>query len=395
MPRTRWITVSAAVLACGLLLDRSAAAETPPAVAPQPAVPQISQAEITRHIQFLASPDMRGRSGPTARKAAEYLREHFQKAGLSPLFDNDFFQPIPAAAGGSSPDLGRNVGGWLPGTDASLRDEFLIVSAHFDHLGVRNGKVFPGADDNASGVAMLLELARVFGSAKLKPRRSVAFVGFDLEERLLWGSRWFAAHPPRPLNKLALFVTADMIGRSLGDLDLPTVFVLGSEHAPLLQQTLDTVDIPEKLEVARLGIDLVGTRSDYGPFRDRRIPFLFLSTGEHPDYHTVRDLPDRVDFDKTTRVTQLCRRIVAHVANAERRPVWTDEVQPSLEEARAVHRITTLLTQKKQGKLTVGQQLLISFVNTRTRQIIDRGQMTASERTWLTRMSQLLLLSVF
>jgi len=395
MPRTRWITVFAVVAACGLLRDRCVAAETPPAAAAQPAEPQISLAEITRHVQFLASPEMRGRSGPTAGKAAEYIRDHFQKAGLGPLFDNNFFQQIPAAAGASNPDLGRNVGGWLPGTDPDLRDEFLIISAHFDHLGVRNGKVFPGADDNASGVAMLLELARVFGAAQHKPRRSVAFVGFDLEERLLWGSRWFAAHPPRPLDKLALFVTADMIGRSLGDLDLPTVFVLGSEHAPQLQQTLDAVAIPEKLEVARLGIDLVGTRSDYGPFRDRRIPFLFLSTGEHPDYHTVRDLPDRVDFDKTTRVAQLCRRIVAHVANAEQRPVWTDDVEPTLEEARAVHRITTLLTQNKQVKLTAGQQLLISFVNNRTRQIIDRGKMTASERTWLTRMSQLLLLSVF
>jgi hypothetical protein len=315
--------------------------------------------------------------------------------GLAPLFAGDYFQSIPAGAGQGAADLGRNVGGWLLGSDATLRDEFLIISAHYDHLGVRNGRVFPGADDNASGVAMMLELARVLGSGSVKLRRSVAFVGFDLEERLLWGSRWFAAHPPKPLDKLALFVTADMIGRSLGDLKLPTVFVLGSEHASQLKQTLDEITIPEKLEVARLGIDLVGTRSDYGPFRDRRIPFLFLSTGEHPDYHTVRDLPDRVDYDKITRVTQLCRRIVTHVANAEQRPSWIDEVQPNLEEARAVHRITTLLSQREQVKLTPAQQLLISFIKTQTQQIIDRGKMTPSERTWLTRMSQLLLLSVF
>ncbi|MEO1995194.1 MAG: hypothetical protein ABGZ17_07960, partial [Planctomycetaceae bacterium] len=113
------------------------------------------------------------------------------------------------------------------------------------------------------------------------------------------------------------------------------------------------------------------------------------------DYHTVRDLPDRVDYDKITRVTQLCRRIVTHVANAEQRPCWIDEVQPSLEEARAVHRITTLLSQREHIKLTPAQQLLISFIKTQTQQIIDRGKMTPSERTWLTRMSQLLLLSVF
>ena len=355
----------------------------------------ISKAHITHHVQFLASPDMKGRSGPTGLKAAEYLKQHFQQAGLAPLFDGEFFQPIPGGPAEQSTELGRNVGGWLPGSDPALRDEFIIISAHYDHLGVRNGRVFPGADDNASGVSMMLELARVFAAMPVKPRRSLAFVGFDLEERLLWGSRWFAAHPPKPLDKLAMFVTADMIGRSLGDLKLPTVFVLGSEHAPQIKQTLDRISIPDQLEVARLGIDLVGTRSDYGPFRDRRIPFLFLSTGEHPDYHSVRDVPDRVNYDKITRVTQLCRRIVADVADSEQRPQWTDEVQPSLEEARAVNRITTLLSEQKNEKLTPAQQLLISFVKTRTQQIIERGKMTSGERTWLTRMSQLLLLSVF
>src|SRR5690606_27127618 len=98
-------------------------------------------------------------------------------------------------------------------------------------------------------------------AAESPPECSVAFVGFDLEERMLWGSRWFASNPPRPLEDLRLFITADMVGRSLGRLDLPTVFVLGSEHAPRLKQTLDAVTPPEGLEVSRLGIDLIGTRS--------------------------------------------------------------------------------------------------------------------------------------
>ena len=96
------------------------------------------------------------------------------------------------------------------------RDEWVIVAAHFDHLGVRDGVLYPGADDNASGVAMMLEVARSLVESPEKPRRSVMFVGFDLEEVGLFGSRYFVEHPPVPLDKVALFVTADMIGRSLG-----------------------------------------------------------------------------------------------------------------------------------------------------------------------------------
>ena len=121
----------------------------------------------------------------------------------------------------------------LEGFDPELRHECVVIGVHYDHLGVRNGIVFHGADDNASGVAMMLEVARQLASTG-RPRRSVMFVGFDLEEQMLWGSRWFA-HPPRPLTQFKLFITADMIGRSLGDLPLPAVFILGSEHAPQLR----------------------------------------------------------------------------------------------------------------------------------------------------------------
>ena len=90
------------------------------------------------------------------------------------------------------------------------------MSAHFDHLGVRSGVLFPGADDNASGVAMMLEVARSLTLSAEPPKRSVMFLGFDLEEIGLFGSRYFVEHPPVPLDRVALFITADMIGRALG-----------------------------------------------------------------------------------------------------------------------------------------------------------------------------------
>ena len=394
-----WVLTLACLI--GLMPLISAADEKPRAESDDEVLfdNSIDVQKLRRHIEFLAAEELKGRSGAAARIAGDYIRDHFKKLGLKPLFENEnFFQEIPGKSDkdGNKQIVGRNVAGWIPGSDPKLADEFVIISAHYDHLGVRNGKVYRGADDNASGVSMMLEVARHFASIKNKPRRSVVFVGFDLEERLLWGSRWFAAHSPWPLEKVKLFITADMIGRSLGDLPLPTVFVLGSEHAPSLAKTLDRVGRPRGLEVARLGIDLVGTRSDYGPFRARKVPFLFFSTGEHPDYHSPRDVPERIDYEKVARISGLVLQVTNDVANADDAPQWTDKPARNLDEARALNRIATLLLEAdKQKPLTDVQRLIVMQAKNRTDKILKRGDMTAKERTWLTRLAQLMLLSVF
>jgi Zn-dependent M28 family amino/carboxypeptidase len=386
---------------CSLVIVLSTALGTLGAAEPatQPTCPTTIRVEHLRpHVEFLASDALRGRSGDDARLAADYLVARFQQMQLAPVFPQaSYFQSIPGTpdTAGHRPEIGRNVGGWIEGRDPVLKDECIVIGVHYDHLGVRDGAVYHGADDNATGVAMMLEVARQIGLGD-RPRRSVLFVGFDLEEQMLWGSRWFVAHPPRPLQQIKLFITADMIGRSLGDLPLPAVFVLGSEHAPLVKDTLVQVGRPEGLDVARLGIDLVGTRSDYGPFRDRKVPFLFFSTGEHPDYHTPDDTAARVDFEKAARVSSLVLQVVRHVANADAAPEWTDDVKTDLEEPRALHRITTLLLEaEKQRPLSDVQRYLVTTVQNRTQRILDQGDMSPDDRTWLVRMSQLLLLSVF
>jgi hypothetical protein len=402
---TRWCFVFAAMIS----LQGRSWAEDPqpkPVEAPQPKPAEklswdspIQAKHVRPHIEFLAGEKLKGRSGAGGRLAAEYIRERFQEAKLAPLFDGEsYFQEIPGRAdeNGEKPVLGRNVGGWIEGSDPKLRDEFVIISAHYDHLGVRNGKMYPGADDNASGVSMMLELARRLSASTTKPKRSIAFVGFDLEERFLWGSRWFAAHPPWPMEQVKLFITADMIGRSLGNLPLPIVFVMGSEHSPQLVSTLDRVGSPNGLEIARLGIALIGTRSDYGPFRDRKVPFLFFSTGEHPDYHSPRDLPDRIDYDKVARISSLALKIVTDVADADEAPEWIDTPRPSLNEARTLNRIAkTVLDPESNHPLTSLQRLIVTQARIKTDQIIKRGTITDSERTWLTRLAQLMLLSIF
>lgn len=368
--------------------------------------PAISVDDVRPHVELLAGAELRGRGDARSKQQTrDYIQAHFQRLGLKPLFGNDqFLQPIPGTPNdeGKQAIIGHNIGTLLPGSDPGLRDEWIILSAHYDHLGTHNGKMFPGADDNASGVSMMLEVARQLASAPEKPRRSIAFVGFDLEERLLWGSRWFAAHPPRPLSQVKLFITADMIGRSLGDLPLDMIFVMGGEHAEGLKQIVKRIEPPQGLEVAHLGIDLVGTRSDYGPFRAEKVPFLFFSSGEHPNYHTPEDTPQRINFSKVARVSNLVLQVCRDIDKADATPAWTDTPQQDLDEVHALRRITGLLlelddTARKLGKqrLTDVQRFLVSNVHVKSGQILERGELAAEERTWLIRSSQVLLLTVF
>jgi hypothetical protein len=123
---------------------------------------------------------------------------------------------------------------------------------------------------------------------------------------------------------------------------------------------------------------------------------LFFSTGEHPDYHTPRDTPDRLDFDKAARVSSLVLAVVQHVANDPEPPTWTDDVQHGLDEPKALVRITTLLLEAGEAyPLSDVQRFMVSTVRNRCRKIVEAGTMTDEDRTWLIRMSQVLLLSVF
>ena len=382
-------------------------APSPDAVTFEPA---IKPEQMKTHIEFLASPEMSGRSGAAKKEARRYIIDQWKKAGLQPLFAGGnqqgddskkipvFEQPIPGNAGedGRIPILGYNIGAWIPGSDPKLAHEIVIVSAHYDHLGMRDGEIFAGADDNASGVAMLIETARLMAADKVGTKRSMVFVGFDLEERMLWGSRWFAAHPPWPIERVKLFITADMIGRSLGSLPLPVVFVMGSERAVELRTTLDQVGTPPGLEVCRFGTDMIGTRSDYGPFRDREIPFLFFSTGEHPDYHTPRDTPDKIEYDKAARVASVILQVSRFVADTTQPPVWIAADQLGLEEPKALLKITNLLLEvDKRKPLTTTQRFLVTNVRVKARKILEANKMTDDDRAWLVRMSQALLAAVF
>jgi Zn-dependent M28 family amino/carboxypeptidase len=290
----------------------------------------------------------------------------------------------------------------LPGSDPRLRDEWIILSAHFDHLGQQGDTLYPGADDNASGVAMLLEVAEWFALRADRPRRTILFVAFDLEECALLGSTHFAAHPPRDFSKLKAFITADMLGRSMANVMKEYVFALGSETSPRLRQLLEEVQPKGGIKVGQLGADIIGTRGDYGAFRDRRVPFLFLSTGQHPDYHQPSDLPDRLDYEKLQKISQWIAEVTWRLANDVETPSWHEEPQQDLEEVRT---ILSLVERVQNGReagganasatLTSRKRDSLDSFRERLEGILKRGKITPEERTWLVWSTRLLLLTVF
>lgn len=373
-------------LAVGLLLVGSLPARSQ---APAP-----EQVRLRAEVGRLASPEYQGRRGEGGRKTAEHLVEQFRALKLEPLFDGQYTQPIPDAETGQV--LGRNVGARLVGSDPELRDEWIIVAAHFDHLGVRNGVLYPGADDNASGVAMMLEVARAMTQGAERPRRSLMFIGFDLEEIGLYGSRYFVEHAPAPLKQVCLFITADMIGRSLGGFCDDYVFVMGSEHAPAVRPWISDAARQRPLTVGMLGTDLMLLdRSDYGPFRAREVPYLFFSTGENPTYHTPRDTPETLNYAKLEAISRVIHGVVVKAASAPEKPTWTPVPDHGLGEVTTIRDLLRLILDRR-DELEIGATQLFLMTNAARKldAILVRGSITPSERAGMVNIARLVMIAV-
>jgi hypothetical protein len=357
-------------------------------------VPQPELARLKAHVATLASPEFGGRSGDGARKAEAYVTEAFQSLKLKPPFDGSFTQDIPGKAPGEV--AGRNVGGVIEGDDPTLKGQWVILSAHYDHLGVRNGVLYPGADDNASSVAMMLEVARSIVEGGERPRRSVMFVAFDLEENGLWGSRYFVQHPPVPLDQVALFLTADLLGRSLGGVCDPFVFVIGTETSPALRPAIEKAAAGEPMQVGMLGADLlVIDRSDYGPFRARKIPYLFFSCGESPQYHSPRDVPETLNYPKLEAISRMIARIVRTEASDADRPDWKPQEEPRIDEALTIRELMrTLLEHRDDLKIKPAVVFVMKRTLTQLDAIAERGAITPEERRAVVRAAQIVLFTV-
>jgi hypothetical protein len=387
----RWIRQALAIVAGLAIVPTCSVAGDP-----EPDLPRLKA-----HVETLASPAFAGRRDEGAATTRAYLIEEFARLGLRPLFDRSFRQEVT----GKGPEdvLGVNVGAMIPGSDPAVAGKWIILAAHYDHLGKSGEILYPGADDNASGVAMMLEVARSLVEAPGKPRRSIAFVGFDLEERGpngefgLRGSHFFARHPPIPLDRVALFLTADMIGRSLGGVCDRAVFVLGSEHEPEVRPWIARGAEGRPIEVGLLGSDmLVIDRSDYGPFRSRKIPYLFFTTGENPTYHTPRDVPETIDYPKLEAISRMIHSVVRQALDGETEPTWSARPDYPVAEALAVRSVLRALLDHKEGlKIGTYQEGLMGQTIRTIDQIAERGSMTPAERARIARTAQVIMFTVF
>src|SRR5690606_25103748 len=195
-----------------------------------------------------------------------------------------------------------NVVAVLPGSDPALRDEYVILSAHMDHVGVGphvNGdSIYNGADDDASGTSGLLEVAEAMVSLPQAPRRSVVFLHVSGEEHGLLGSRWYSDHPTVPLERVVANINVDMIGRNSPD----SVVVIGKEYSSLGEVVNGVgADHPELGLVVSDDIwpeERFFFRSDHFNFARKEIPALFFFTGVHEDYHQPSDEVEKLDVDK-------------------------------------------------------------------------------------------------
>ncbi len=296
------------------------------AYVPAAGPPRADSAAIRRDIEYLASDRLEGRLAgtPGNDSAAAYLARRYKDLRLS-AFTAGYLQPFDARSaedahlGRNDPRHTENVVAVLRGRDPVLRAEYVVIGAHFDHLGrsstfaqdpeakdaIRNG-----ADDNASGTAAVLELARLF--AARPPRRSVIFVNFSGEELGLLGSQWFVGHSPVPFERVKAMINFDMVGRLRND----KLIVYGTSSATELKALVDSVnaasgDAPLKVN---------GVGDGYGPsdqtsFYSKDIPVLHFFTDLHEDYHPPTDDSDKINAAVEARVVDRALGVALAIAD--------------------------------------------------------------------------------
>ncbi len=214
----------------------------------------------------------------------------------------------------------RNVVGLIEGSDPKLKNEFVVIGAHYDHVGVLKqhqpgaDSIYNGADDNASGTTAVLAIARAFGATAQRPKRSVLLMAFAGEEQGLLGSRAYVEQPLFPLHNTVAMLNLDMVGRNAAD----SVSVGGITRSPDLSKMNEEEnrEVGLKLDYS---VESFHNRSDHYSFARKKIPFLFYYTGHHQDYHRLSDHADKINEGKIARIATLAFRVAWRAANAEQR----------------------------------------------------------------------------
>lgn len=324
------------------------------------AVDRISPASLRTNLTFLASDDMEGRATPSVglNKAADYIAEQFKAAGLEPI-NGSYFQTANISELGprgeqilrglpeGAPRTASNVVGLLRGSDLTLRNTYIIVSAHYDHVGIGGNaedKIFNGANDDASGTVSVIELAKSLSGLNPRPKRSILFMTFFGEERGLLGSRYYGAHPLVPAAATIAQINLEQLGRT------------DASNGPQIKGAnltgFDFTNLPEILAEAATAVgvriwkdmpasDAYFGRSDNQALADIGIPAHTLSVAyDFPDYHKVSDTADKIDYDNMATVDRAIALGLLRLSNSATAPQWNESYAPAskyVEASRKLH----------------------------------------------------------
>ena len=283
----------------------------------------VSADRLKVHVTWLSDPARAGRQAgtPGAAAAAEYIARQLKEIGCDVQMQ-DF--------GGRR----RNVVGRI-GTAA----RYVLLGAHYDG----QGPGMPSASDNATGVAVTIEILRELRSKELPV--SLVAVAFDDEEQGLNGSRYYSDHPLYPLENAQAAIIFDTMGRQFMDLSTWTMFVLGAEYS---KELAAVVQRRSRSDMLIVGTDLIGPRSDFAPFGVKHVPYLFFSHATHKDYHGSGDTIDRVNFVKLAEDTNLIAQIVEDIARLQTQPKYlTQPVYPAGESAALERQLEVVEKERK------------------------------------------------
>lgn len=296
----------------------------------------ISSENLKKNLYIIASDEMEGRNTgePGQKKAGEYIISQYKKYGISfPKGADSFYQTVPSEfmKRGFSPKLNDSENIWAFIEGSEKPEEVLVISAHYDHVGMKNGEVYNGADDDGSGTVGVMEIAKAFMEAKKAgqgPKRSILFLHVTGEEHGLHGSRYYSENPLFPIANTIADINIDMIGRrdNLNPNDNNYIYVIGSDR---LSSDLHRMNEEANKESVNLRLDYkyndrndpeqIYYRSDHYNFAKKGIPAIFFFNGIHDDYHKSTDTPDKIEYELLAKRTKLAFSLAWKLANSENR----------------------------------------------------------------------------
>ena len=294
----------------------------------------ITSEELSKHVYTLSSSDFEGReTGERGfNKASKFLKEFYISNRIpSPLGTDNYYQRIPKHYFSKKSPASQNVVAYIEGSEKP--EEVVIVSAHLDHLGNSDGLTYFGADDNASGTAALMEMAKAFALAKEDghgPKRTILFLHFTAEETGLLGSSYYVKHPIYALENTVVDLNIDMIGRVDRIYEEKQeenyIYIIGADR---LSTKLHYISEAANAIFTNLILDYKYNdendpnryyyRSDHYNFAEKNIPVIFYFNGDHEDYHQPTDTPDKINYPLLQKRTQLIFSTAWYLANSEER----------------------------------------------------------------------------